>query len=274
MIHALLLIAAQAAQPSAPPPEPVSESERLLAEAGHALRQGRLTQARTMTAMAVGKGADPKAVDRLNADIAFVKREDTRALALYRGLLAVSPDDPALLERGGISALRIGKMDEAEAMLARASALVPDRWPVLNALGVIADRRGDFARAEAYYQRALALAPDEPKLLNNHGWSLILQGRWEEALMPLSRAVGLDPEDKLAAANLDLARMALAAELPGRRQGESEEAYAARLNDAGVAAAARGERTRAIAAFTRAIEESNQWYERAARNLASLEGKE
>jgi hypothetical protein len=62
------------------------------------------------------------------------------------------------------------------------------------------------------------------------------------------------------------------ADLPPRHQGESDEDYAARLNDAGVVAAASGQRQRAEAAFAQAIELKSRWYARAASNLAALDG--
>ena len=51
-----------------------------------------------------------------------------------------------------------------------------------------------------------------------------------------------------------------------RSQGESDEAYAARLNDAGVVAIAAGQPKRAEAAFSQALEVRSRWYARAAEN--------
>ena len=93
-----------------------------------------------------------------------------------------------------------------------------------------------------------------------------------EAIAPLERALALEPRFALAARNLELARASLEARLPQRKAGESTADYAARLNDAGVAAMAQGQRARARAAFTQALEISDQWYERAAMNLEALEG--
>jgi hypothetical protein len=74
--------------------------------------------------------------------------------------------------------------------------------------------------------------------------------------------------------NVELAKAALAAELPERRPGESEDEWAMRLNDAGVVARLQGDRARAIAAFAQAIEARGSWYERAANNLRAAGGKE
>ena len=58
--------------------------------------------------------------------------------------------------------------------------------------------------------------------------------------------------------------------MPHRNPGESDEAFAARLNDAGVVAAGGGQTKRAEAAFAQAIEIKSRWYVRAADNLAAL----
>jgi Flp pilus assembly protein TadD len=105
---------------------------------------------------------------------------------------------------------------------------------------------------------------------NNLGWSLMLRGRWAEALAAFEQAAAINPALPRLANNLELARAATEANLPARRQGESEEAFAARLNDAGVVAAASGDTKRAEAAFAQAIEVRSRWYARAADNLASL----
>lgn len=225
-----------------------------------------------MIGLAVAAGAHGSALDRMRADIAHMQRRDAAALPLYRRLLLDAPNDPALLERGGISALRLGEAVEAEAMLTRAVAITPGRMPILGALAILSDRKRDFAAANRYYALALAEAPDDAQLLSNHGWSLMLQGRWAEAIGPLERAVAISPRFAKAAANLELARSALDARLPQRREGENGTDYAARLNDAGVAAMARGETDRARAAFARALEISDIWYDRAAQNLERLEG--
>ena len=57
-------------------------------------------------AVAAGVKGDP--VDRLLADLAYARGENEQALALYKALLTVHPDEALLLERGGIAALAAG----------------------------------------------------------------------------------------------------------------------------------------------------------------------
>lgn len=244
-----------------------------LAEADHAIKAGRLDQARTMIAAAVSTGASGPAVDRLLADLAYAAGDNARALAGYSTLLVGTPDDSTMAERAGIAALRLNRTEEAAALLTRAASLPAASWRAWNALGVAADRRSDWETADTAYARAAALAPDRAEISNNVGWSLLLRGEWEAAAAELERAASLDPRSSRIADNLEFARAAVDAGLPARRAGESDEGWAARLNDAGVAAAARGDRARAVAAFAQAIEARSAWYQRAANNLALVEGQ-
>jgi Flp pilus assembly protein TadD len=115
------------------------------------------------------------------------------------------------------------------------------------------------------------MKPDEPDILNNQGWSLILRGKWMEAINPLEQASILDPKSTRIQNNLELARAAIADRLPERKAGETDSAFAARLNDAGVAAEERGDRARAVAAFSQALAAKDSWYARAANNLEKVQ---
>jgi hypothetical protein len=88
-----------------------------------------------------------------------------------------------------------------------------------------------------------------------------------DAVTPLEQASILDPKSARIQNNLELARAAIADHLPERRAGEADADFAARLNDAGVAAEERGDRARAIAAFSQALSVKDSWYARAANNL-------
>ena len=176
-----------------------------------------------------------------------------------------------LLERAGEAALRLGRDARATALLDRATTQPDASWRAWNLRGIAADRRGAFDEADAAYAKAEALSPRQAVVANNRGWSLMLRGRWAEAADALEAALALDPAVANGAANLELARAALAADLPTRRAGESDRDFAGRLNDAGVVADARGERARAIAAFSNAIAVRSQWFALAAANLAAVE---
>jgi Flp pilus assembly protein TadD len=264
----LILAAVSAA--NAPPPAAAVDPQTLLKGASQAVEAGRLEQARLMTERAVAAGATGASVDRLLADLAYASGHNAEAFARYQALLRAAPDDPSLLERSGISALKAGDLANASRLLARASASAGASWRVWNGRGVIADLDRDWASADEGYQHALDLAPERAEVLNNLGWSQLLRGNWLAAVQHFERAAALDPTSERIANNLELARTALAADLPKRRDGEADDAWAYRLNDAGVAAEILGDKPRAIAAFSRALEASDRWYDRAANNLEAV----
>lgn len=265
----VLLVALAAA--TFPVPVAVAPAPTSLDEARHALSAGRLDQANKMIINAVASGAQGEPVDRLLADLAFAKHDDTRALNIYRALLPTHLDDSEMIGSAGIVALRIGDVREALTLLRQATALPGAGWRAWNGLGAAADEQGDWAEADTAYARAVDLAPDRAEVANNRGWSFVLRGRWHEAEAELARGVALDPSLPRLANNWQLASDALAASFPERRSGEKDAAWAARLNDAGVAAAAQGHRARAIAAFARSIATRPAWDARTAANLAAVE---
>lgn len=264
------LLAAVAAPPAAAAVAPATQHAPL-AEARHAILVGRLDQARLMIARAIAAGSKGPAVDRLLADLAYSSGRMPEAAARYAALAASGNADLFILERAGLAALQAGDLAAATGWIEKATAMPDASWRAWNALGVLADYRQDYAQADRGYARAAELAPNEAQVANNMGWSLLVRGEWDAAAAALERAHGLDPASTRIANNLELARAALAEDLPARKPGESDEDWAARLNDAGVIAQARGDTSRAIAAFTQAIEMRSTWYERAANNLKRVQ---
>lgn len=258
---------AMAERPSPATPAPPVYS---LSEAAHAIDAGRLEQARLMIANAVKAGASGAQVDRLVADLAFMSGKYDAALPAYRTLLVRSEGDAVLYERAGVAAAHVGNMQEARSLLGRATAFPGATWRAWNARGVAADYAQDWGVADESFARAESLAPNRGEVLNNFGWSLLVRGRWNEAVEKLQRAAELDPKNERIANNLELARAALIQDLPGRRQGETDEDWAARLNDAGMIAKVRGDKAKAAAAFAQAVHVRSRYYARAANNLAQL----
>ena len=247
--------------------------ERTLEEARIALDAGRVEQADLLMRRAATQGADTTSVQALAADVAFLRGDYAQAFAYYHHELLTSPDDHVMLERAALSALKAERMNDAAPLLARAVRAPDASWVAHNAAGVVADRQGRFAQAREHYARASSLAPTSATPVANLGWSYMLEGRWADARAPLGRALQLDPRHARARANLAMLDHLTAVDLPVRTGGESDADFAARLNDAGVAAAVRGDTGRAIAAFTRAIAARPVYYERAARNLEEVEAK-
>ena len=272
---ALTLALTEPAPPPAAPVQPAeTETQISLAEAGRAIAAGRLDQARRILGIALAAGVKGEPVDRLLADLAYASGDYHQAMQLYASLLATHPNEVLLLERAGIAALRLRRTEEATSLLDRATRQPSAGWRAWNARGVAADREGRWGEADAAYVRALELDPSHAEIHNNMGWSLMLRGLWSDALASFERAAAADPKLPRLMNNIELARAALSAELPYRLAGESDEAYAARLNDAGVVAASAGQGDKAKAAFAQAIEVRSRWYAKAAENLAALGSSE
>ncbi len=242
-------------------------------EIAHAIDTNRLEQARQMLANAPAGGEAQPQFERLRADLAFARKKWPDARERYVGLSDADPKDGRSAERGAIASIILGDMKSAAKLLDRALASGNASWRAWNARGVLADFQGNSAAADEAFEAAGAMASEEPEILNNRGWSLILRGEWPRALPFLEQAAALDPNSVRSRNNLELARAAIAEDLPQRRNGESDADFAARLNDAGVAAAQRSERARAIAAFSRALAVRDSWFPRAANNLSAVQGK-
>lgn len=242
----------------------------LLDEAEHALVAHRVDQARLMLDAAAADGLAGSRLDRLRADIDEASGRDADALVRFERLLAASPADPLLAERAGLAAWRSGNRDKAERFIGRAIASPAASWRAWNAAGVLADDRRDWAAADLAYANAAAAAPLDPMLLNNRGWSAFMRGDWPTARRLLQQAEALDGSNPRIRNNLQLARAALDESLPERAPHENDQAYSARLNDAGMVAALRQDRPRAVSAFARAIDVRGIWYQRAANNLSTI----
>jgi tetratricopeptide (TPR) repeat protein len=264
MIGLFALVAAAASAPATVP-----DPHKLIGGAAQAIDSGRFVQARIMTGRAMSLGLRGAEVDRVLADLAFGEGRYAEAVIRYDALLLSNPANASLLERAAIAALRLGDLVHARPLIVRATTADGASWRAWNARGVVADFERNWPDADAAYARALHLQPRRADVINNRGWSQLLRGDWIEAIADFEQAAALDPASARIRNNLELARAALSADLPRRRDGELDEDWAARLNDAGVAAEILGDRRRAIAAFTRALEASGRWYTRAANNLSA-----
>lgn len=269
MILGLLAAVSVASQspPAAPAPPP---DPSVLNDAAQAIDVGRLEEARLLIAKAISVGFRGDPIERLSGDLAFASGKYLEAMVAYQHLTQSSAKRPGDCEKGAIAALELGRILDAKPFVDCAVKPANASWRAWNASGVLADFVHDWARADESYTRAHKLAPENARIINNQGWSMLLRGDWAGAIPFLKEAVALDNKSRRAVNNLELANAALAADLPKRRPGESDQDWAARLNDAGVAAEMLGDKKRAIAAFTQALDASPVWYDRASNNLTAM----
>jgi tetratricopeptide (TPR) repeat protein len=156
------------------------------------------------------------------------------ALALLEQVPEADPLGPVAQLRRGVLLDRLGRTDEAIAVLAALSAAQPQSavpalrqgdvlrarerwqaaaaaydtaiarlpnpqpadWPAFYARGIALERAGDWPRAEADFRRALQLSPEQPYVLNYLGYAWVEMGlNLPEARRMLERAVELRPND-------------------------------------------------------------------------------
>lgn len=238
-----------------------------LDEAEAALAAGRIEQTGKMVRQLASEGVSGPRFERLRAGEALAAGRYAEALSRYGNLAYRAGSETGDRVGAGIAAYRLGKKADAREWIGQALQMKGAGWRAFNICGVLADEANDFSAADQCYAKALESSPNRSEVVNNQGWSLLLRGQWLEAAAAFQQALALDPTDRVARSNLDLARAALASDLPKRRDGESDADFGRRLNDAGVMARAAGQPDRAIAAFANSIEVRPVWSPVAARNL-------
>ena len=242
-----------------------------LDEAEAALAAGRVEQTGKMVRQLASEGVSGPRFERLRGGEALAAGRNEEALRRF-GNLAYRPGSPAGDREGAaIAAYRMGRKAEARVWVGQAMGMTGATWRAFNLCGALADEANDFSVADGCYARADALSPGRAEVANNRGWSLLLRGQWAMAASAFERALAIDPADRVARGNLDLARAALADDLPVRKPNESDSDFGRRLNDAGVMAQAAGSRDRAVAAFASSIETRSTWSPVTACNLEDVQ---
>jgi tetratricopeptide (TPR) repeat protein len=144
------------------------------------------------------------------------------ARAVLRQLAASYPDMPQPAARLGDLLRRGNRFAEAavayDDALSRVQTPSARDWPLYYARGIALERSGDWPRAEADLQKALELAPEQPYVLNYLGYTWADQGKHlDQAKAMLVRATELRPQDGNIADSLGWVLFRLG-ELPGAIQ--------------------------------------------------------
>ena len=128
-----------------------------------------------------------------------VGRKDD-ALAVYGAALESYPDSADILYARALYAVKVDRVDLAEADLRRVIARDPDHADALNALGyTLADRTDRYQEALTLIEKAHALKPEEPAILDSMGWVHYRLGNHEMALDYLRRALDALSDGEIAA---------------------------------------------------------------------------
>ena len=168
--------------------------------AGALAHQGKLQQAREHLHGVSGDEDTRKQLLLAETQLLRDAGRETEAFQLVDAALRNSPDDGELLYESSMLAEHLGQLDVMESRLRKLIALRPDHAHAHNALGYsLADRGLRLDEAEAMIARALELAPDDPFILDSMGWVRFRRGAAADALDHLQRAYGLRADPEIAA---------------------------------------------------------------------------
>jgi Flp pilus assembly protein TadD len=213
--------------------------------------------------------ADDFAGRRLSAAECLLEEgKDADALKHFAALAAEGENAQAL-QGAGVAGVRLGRYEDAAASLQAAVDLDGTLWRAWNAKGVALDHQGDGEAAQAAFRRAAELNPADGAALNNLGVSLVKAGRREEAIEAFTQALAVEGARDAAEANLRLA-YAMDGDYSGAVRALPDAERPVALNNAGVAAATRGDKEEAKRLFAKALDESPHFYAKAYNNLTLL----
>jgi Flp pilus assembly protein TadD len=207
----------------------------------------------------------------LRSRLALAEGRPAEAYAMFETLLA-QRFDHCVAEGAGLAALQLGMAAEAERRLLQSIEGRQVGWKTWNRLGVAYDKQKKWAQSEAAYRKSLIENPKIPEVLNNLGYSLILQNRAVEAVEVLKEAAILQGKTQaITLINLDIASAMAGSFDDTKREGETDEEFAERLNNAGYGALLVSSKNAAVSYLSRALEMRPVFFSIAAENLRIAE---
>lgn len=146
---------------------------------------------------------NPKDADALEAigEVYFIEQAWDKAFKAYESLIEVASGNPDLDEfetnkRYGLSALKLGRLDEAYKGLILAHATKQEDFETNYNLGYLEFQRRQFEKAIFHLKLASRQNPEHAMSLRYLGHALFKTKNYKEALLNLRRALDLQPDDK------------------------------------------------------------------------------
>lgn len=128
------------------------------------------------------------------AQMADAEGDHDTAIARYRRVVAITPDDPIALNNLAYSlAVHAGKLDEALPLAQKAYGLAPKAPAILDTLGWIQLLRGQGAEAVRLLQEAVAGAPRAAEMRFHLASAYAAMGRPDDARAELEKALASAP---------------------------------------------------------------------------------
>lgn len=157
------------------------------------LAEGRLRQADRLSDRLL-RWSDEPFFRILRGGVLAEQGRYAEAEAIYRGLLAQTPDYGLAHYNLGLVLSKQGRADSAEACYRNALRQQPEFFAALENLGYLQLQAGRLKEAEATLRQASRLNPFSLTSLGNLGLALVRQGRPTEALGFLRQALRVNPE--------------------------------------------------------------------------------
>lgn len=241
-------------------------SDEQLGQVRRALDERRLVDAGQLIDQMLLAGATDPRLHLLAGELGLARERYDAAIVAFRLAGTKEAVRSEAMQGEGLALAKLGRSNEAVALLKQVVAQDPKAWRAWNALGAQYDAAQAWDAAAHAYDLAISAAPDAAAPLNNRGYSSLLQGHLDAAVADFVAALAKQPDLAEARANLRLA-LALRGEYDRATDGANERDRAALLNNAGLAAAARGDFAGAEALLKKAIEVKGEFYQRASDNL-------
>ena len=210
--------------------------------------------------------AEPRSVAKI-IDLGVAQsgaRQFREAIATFTQGLEIEPNNAMLLRWRGHRYLSVREFDKSFADLTRGSSIDGSIYGIWYHLGIVQFIRGDFAAAADSFTRAQPIAPDPGELAGSTDWlwmSLSRAGRNAEAQAMLDRKPEsrLPPIDNAYARRLKLYRGEIGPDAVLTTADTDDVQIATLSYGLGNWYLVRGDKTRAQAAFERAVQASSGW---------------
>ena len=125
------------------------------------------------------------------AESATARKDHQAAIKLYRQLLELQPENPALLNNLAWNMAQ-NKDPKAIDVAEKANKLAPGQPALMDTLGMLLVEKGDLARGVELLQKAIGLAPQNAAIRFNLAKSLIKAGKKDEAKKELEELAKLN----------------------------------------------------------------------------------
>ncbi|WP_028219976.1 tetratricopeptide repeat protein [Paraburkholderia oxyphila] len=164
-------------------------------------KEGKVDDARRQLAsIQADDPRDQALIARTDAAILFDAKRYPEAEARLAKATADFPDDPDLTYDYAMAAEKNGHYDIMEAQLRQLIKSQPDNPQAYNALGYsLADRNLRLQEADKLVEKASALAPDDAFIMDSVGWVKYRMGDNADAIKLLRRAYDLQPNAEIGA---------------------------------------------------------------------------